>query len=50
MLSRCARFGADGEALATRVGSDALLQAVVEPDSDLISVRFHSFLRSLSLP
>ena len=41
---------ADGEALATRVGSDALLQPIVQPDANLVSVRFHSFLRSLSLP
>jgi hypothetical protein len=40
----------DGEALATRVGTNALLQAVIEPDSDRVSVRFHSFLHSLSLP
>src|SRR5712692_2232686 len=41
---------ADSQSFATGVSADALLQAVVEPDSYLVSLRFHVFLRSLSHP
>src|SRR5712691_5684971 len=41
---------ANGEPLPAGVGADPLLQAVVQPDSYLVSLRFHSFLHSLSQP
>src|SRR6266536_1740052 len=41
---------ADSEPLAARVGADPLLQTLVEPDSYPVSLRFHSFLHSLSQP
>src|SRR5712692_1974214 len=41
---------AKSEPFAAGVGADPLLQAVVQPDSYLVFLRFHSFLRCLSLP